>query len=514
VSFDAGPPTRPRAARCARARYTPRLEGRRCAPEGGGPQIPSPGRNGTRSAPRNGRRSGGARGAPRQSVDTARAIAWEVLVRVERDRAFAERALDALLKDTPLDRRDRALATELAYGTLRVRGRLDAALRTVLDKPLEKLERRVANLLRLGAYQILQMKGIPDAAAVSECVRLARAAGLDWASGLVNAVLRQVTRRRDELPEPDRDADPIAFLCDACSLPRWLAERWLSEWGADEAEALARTQLDAPPRTVRLSPGVDPSPVLRRLGGRPCRFAPHGLTELEGDPLRDPGFARGELTPQDEASQLVPLLLGDVHEHTVVDACAAPGTKSVQLAQAVGPKGEVIALDRHAARLRLIHQSAQRLGLANLRILERDAARGFDLQGRLRFARILVDAPCSGLGALRRNPDARWRVEPAEIPRLADEAHKLLLSAARYVDQGGVLVYSVCTLTREETQEVVAKFLEAQPGFRLDDPRPHLPESAHELIGDDGAMVTLPHRHGCDGFYACRLLRDAGEAAH
>jgi 16S rRNA (cytosine967-C5)-methyltransferase len=442
-------------------------------------------------------------------VDTARAIAWEVLVRVERDGAFADRALDALLKDAPIDRRDRALATELAYGALRTRGRLDAALRTVLDKPLDRLERRVANLLRLGAYQILYLDAVPDAAAVSECVQLARVAGLDWASGLVNAVLRQVARRRDSLPEPDRDADPAAFLCDACSIPRWLAERWLAELGLLEAEALARSQLEAPPRTVRLSPGVDAQAVLRRLGGRRCRFAPDGLTDLAGDPLRDPGFARGELTPQDEASQLVPLLLGDVREQTVVDACAAPGTKSVQLAQAVGPKGEVIALDRHASRLGLIHRAAQRLGLANLRILERDAARGFDLQGRLRFRHILVDAPCSGLGALRRNPDARWRIGPEEIPRLADGALELLRSAARYVDEGGALAYSVCTGTPEETGQVVARFLRREPAFRLDDPRPWLPAAAHELVDAGGALRTLPHRHGCDGFFACRLVREA-----
>ncbi len=441
-------------------------------------------------------------------MDTARAIAWEVLVRVERDGAFADRALDALLKDTPLDRRDRALATELAYGALRQRGHLDAVLRTVLDKPLDKLERRVANLLRLGTYQILHLQGVPDAAAVSESVRLARAAGLEWASGLVNAVLRQVARRGAEpLDLPDRAADPAGYLCDACSLPRWLAERWISELGFEEAEALARAQLDAPPRTIRLSPRVDAAAVLRRLGGRPCRFAPDGLTELEGDPLRDPGFARGEFTPQDEASQLVPLLLGDVRDQTVVDACAAPGTKSVQLAQAVGPKGEVIALDRHAARLGLIHRAAQRLGLSNLRILERDAARGFDLQGRLRFRHILLDAPCSGLGALRRNPDARWRVQPEEIPRLADDALKLLLSSARYVEDGGVLVYSVCTLTPEETSQVVARFLDEQPGFRIDDPRPQLPEPARELVSEAGALVTLPHRHGCDGFYACSLRK-------
>ena len=289
-------------------------------------------------------------------------------------------------------------------------------------------------------------------------------------------------------------------------MPRWLAERWVEELGAEEAAALAMAQLGAPPRTVRVSPGADKDAIAKRLRGRPCTYASDGLTDLQSDPLRDPAFEAGELTVQDEASQLVALLLGAEPGDTVVDCCAAPGTKAVQLAQQVGPHGEVIALELHAGRVPLIGRSAKRLGLRNLRILQRDAAQGFDLKGRLRFNRILVDAPCSGLGVLRRNPDARWRLSPEDVARSAETQLRLLSSAARYLTPGGVMVYSVCTTTTEETTGVLARFLAERPGIRVDDPRPCLPAKAWDLVDDGQALRTWPQRHGCDGFFAVRLL--------
>jgi 16S rRNA (cytosine967-C5)-methyltransferase len=440
--------------------------------------------------------------------ESARGIALGVLVRVERDRAFADLALHAALQDTALPRADRALATELAYGTLRLRGRLDAALAQVVDRPLRTLELKLHNLLRLGAYQLLALRSVSAAAAVSQTVDLAREIGLERATGLINAVLRSLARLGPELRFPSLDTDPVGHLRDYGSLPEWLAERWVRELGPASAAALAVACTQPPPRTVRCSPGVDREALAARLGGRPCTFAPDGITDLRVDPARDPGFERGEHTVQDEASQLVPLLLGARPGDRVVDCCAAPGTKTVQLAQQVGPGGEVVALERHSARIPLIHRAARRLGLRNVRALERDATRSFDLQGAMFFRGILVDAPCSGLGTLRRNPDARWSLRAEDIPRCAERALGLLRSAARYVEPGtGALVYSVCTFTPEETADVVEQFLKLEPEFRRDDARPWLPASAHVLVDRMGALRTLPHVHGCDGFFAQRLVR-------
>jgi 16S rRNA (cytosine967-C5)-methyltransferase len=442
-------------------------------------------------------------------VPTARGIAWLVLERVDRDRAFAEIVLHGALPEAQLDRRDRALATELSYGALRMRGRLDAALGQSLDRPLRRVESEIRNLLRLGAYQLLCMSGIPDAAVVHETVLLARKLGFERATGFTNAVLRGLARRRDErgLVWPDPAIDPVGSIETWGSLPRWLAERLVAELGATEALAFAEACTKAPPRSVRVTARGDRERIARELEGELTPFAPAGVTNAATDPTRTSAFDRGEYVIQDEASQLVPLLLGAEPNDTVIDCCAAPGTKAVQIAELVGPRGEVIALELHRPRIALIHKSAGRLGLANIRPLERDVSQGFDLQGRSSYRRILVDAPCSGLGTLRRNPDARWRIRSEEIPRCAEKALAILSSAGRYVEEGGVLVYSVCTFTPEETTGVVSRFLESAPDFRIDDPRPFLPAPAQALVNESNALVTMPHRHGCDGFYAVRLAR-------
>jgi 16S rRNA (cytosine967-C5)-methyltransferase len=426
---------------------------------------------------------------------------------VERDRAYADLALHAELRRSDLDRRDRALATELTYGSLRLRGRIDYELQSVLDRDLEKVDRNLRNLLRLGGYQLLFCSGIRQAAAVSESVDLAKNAGLGRAAGLVNAVLRQLARKAEATRFPDLEEDPVGYLMHWGSLPRWIAERWLDAFGPLEAAQLAESSLRPPPRTVRVSASADFDAVAKRLGGRPCRFAPRGLTELRSDPVQDRGFGEGEFSIQDEASQLVPQLLGAEPGETVVDCCAAPGGKALQLAERVGPEGEVIAFDLHERRLALVRRDARRLGLSNLRLLQRDATHGFDLRGAQVFRRILVDAPCSGLGVLRRNPDARWRLEPEDIPRMAERQLALLRSAARYLDDGGVLVYSVCSLDPEETDGVVEALLSAEKMLRRDTVAPWLPESARELVDREGALRCLPHRHGCDGFFAVRFVR-------
>ena len=442
-------------------------------------------------------------------IPSARGVAFHVLERVERDRAFADLALHAALETARLERRDRGFATELAYGTLRLRGRLDTALGQSLDRPFGRVEPAVRNLLRLGAYQLLCLPNIPDAAVVDESVSLARKVGLERATGFANAVLRGLARKRDAngIVYPDFTSDPVGHLESYGSLPRWLAERLVDQLGPDDARAFALACAEAPPRTVRVTARGDRDAVAQLLGGRPTRFAPRGVTNAALDPVRAEGFDRGEYVVQDEASQLVPLLLGAEPDDTVVDCCAAPGAKAVQLAEQVGPRGEVIALELHRPRLALIHSAARRLGLSNLRPLERDVAQGFDLQGQRFFRRILVDAPCSGLGTLRRNPDARWRVRPEDVARAATSAESILVSAARYVEEGGVLVYSVCTFTAEETTGVTQRFLESHPDFRVDDPRPFLPEAARALVTAANALETWPQRDGCDGFYALRLVR-------
>jgi 16S rRNA (cytosine967-C5)-methyltransferase len=449
------------------------------------------------------------RGAPTRT----RLLALRVLERVQRASAFADIALNHALSRSGLSASDRAFATELVYGTLRWRGRIDYLLEQCLDRDLEKLEPLVATALRLGAYQIVFTDGVPANAAVDESVRCVRAAGVERATGLVNAVLRRLATEHTRIPLPKLDADPIDHLVHELSLPRWIAERWLAIFGPAEASAFARASNEAPPLTVRVNrQHKSVAELLADVSERfpeavPCRLARDGVQlGRRGNPGLDPGFLRGDFTVQDEASQLVVGLLDPAAGERVLDVCAAPGGKATAIAERVGGDGRVLALDRHARRLGLVSRSARRLGLDNIDCADRDATRPLADLATTPFDRVLVDAPCSGLGTLRRHPDARWRIQPGDPDKLAVIQAALLRSAAAVVKPGGTLVYSTCTVLPEENEWIIEAFLKNTPGFELTAPA-ELPSEVRSVIGSDGAMRCLPHRHDADGFYAARLER-------
>jgi 16S rRNA (cytosine967-C5)-methyltransferase len=453
---------------------------------------------------------------PRGSEPTiARRVALEVLLRVELEGAFADLTLRAEIGRAGLLPRERALATELVYGTLRMRGRLDFLLGHVLDEPLAALEPGVVCALRLGAYQIACLDRIPERAAVDETVRGLRAIGLGRATGLANAVLRRLAERWRAIELPRLDDDPVSHLRDALSLPDWLAERWVARFGPDEAAALAQALLAVPPRCVRANlRRTTRAALLAALRPRfpeaeACRFATAGIRlGARGDAVRDPLFAEGLFTVQDEASQLVVDLLDPRPGERVLDACAAPGTKSTAIAERVGESGHVLALDRHPRRLALAARDAARLGLANLATREADVSRPLPREiAGAGFDRVLVDAPCSGLGTLRRTPELRWRVGPRDCAVLAEAQFRILSHAAAALRPGGALVYSVCTFTPEENEAVVDAFLAREPAFRRT-PEHALPPALQPLV-EGGALRTWPHRHDADGFFAARLERTA-----
>jgi 16S rRNA (cytosine967-C5)-methyltransferase len=466
-----------------------------------------------RKRPHRGRpqRPGAAgRGAP----TLARLLALRVLERVQRAGAYADLALHAQLGRSDLPAADRAFATDLVRGTLRWRGRLDFLLSQLVDRDLEKLEPLVTNALRLGAYQIVCNERVPDRAAVDQTVRCVRAAGNDRATGLVNAVLRRLAAEHASMPLPALENDPLGHLCHALSLPSWLATRWLDLYGPEGAAALARASNEVPPLTVRANrQRTSPEELLAELRERwpeaaPCRFARDGIVlGRRGNPALDPAFLDGRFTVQDEASQLVVALLDPQPGQHVLDACAAPGGKAGAIGERLAGKGELIALDRHARRLDLVRRHARRLGLSSVRCLARDGTRSLaDLAPQSGFDRVLVDAPCSGLGTLRRNPDARWRVRPEDSARLAESQLALLRNAALTVGRGGVLVYSTCTPMPEENEHVIEAFLKDAPGFEKTGAE-QTPEEPRALVGDDGFLRCLPHVHGTDGFFAARLER-------
>jgi 16S rRNA (cytosine967-C5)-methyltransferase len=442
----------------------------------------------------------------------ARLLALRVLERVAARGAFADLALHAALARSRLPPRERAFATELVYGTLRWQGRLDWALARCLGREPASLERPVCLVLRLGAYQLLCERGVPARAAVDESVRCLRALGLERATGLANAALRRLARERADLGLPELERDPLGHLVHALSLPPWIAERWLALFGAQDAAALARASNAPPPLAVRANRlRGDRVALLAELRERfpeaaPGRLAPDAVVVgRRGDLARDPAFREGRCTVQDEAAQLVVELLDPRPGERVLDLCAAPGGKAGAAAERVGPPGQVVGLDRSRRRLRLLAREARRLGLAWLLACAADASRPLPLAPG-GFDRVLVDAPCSGLGVLRRNPDQRWRLSPGDPARLARVQAALLAHGALALRRGGTLVYSTCTVLPEENEGVVREFLRRTPGFRQL-ARGELPEGLRGLADPEGWVRTRPDLHDADGFVSARLVR-------
>jgi len=432
-----------------------------------------------------------------------RGVAQDVLVRVETTSAFADVLLARRLAGTSLSAADRALATDLVYGTLAWQGRLDHHLAELVHRPIAALDPPVRAALRMGVYQLLLLDRIPAYAAVDASVRLARRGG-----GLVNAVLRRAARLgHGGLALPEEGSDPMGRLVIEWSHPRWLVERLAAQVGAAELPALLAAHNRRGPVALRITrpDDADLAGELSAQGAQiaPGRWAPEALVvERRAARLRTCGAYRaGRFVFQGEPSQLVTGLLGIEAGSSVLDACAAPGGKTLHAAALAGPNGSVVALDPHRTGVGRIVAEAARLG-ATPHAVVADARRP---PLRRAFDAVLVDAPCSGLGTLRRHPELRWRRRSEDLPRLAELQGELLAGAAALVRPGGVLVYAVCSPLREETDDVIAGFLTTAPRFARESVVPHLPAAAAPLASADGALRTWPHRHDVDAFFAVRL---------
>jgi 16S rRNA (cytosine967-C5)-methyltransferase len=446
----------------------------------------------------------------------ARALAWSILQRVEGG-AYADALIGRRLPDAGMAERDRGLATRLVYGTLAWQGYLDHILAVCARRRPESLDTPVRTLLRMALYQICFLSRVPDFASVDTAVELAKGYRGGAAAGLVNAVLRRAAVGWQGIRFPARDAGIVAHLATRLSHPRWLVARWVEAFGAEETAALLRANNEAAPTVLRAHAGRDdPDRLLERLRAaghtvRRCAYSPLGL-ELEpsGSPEQLPGHAEGTFSIQGEASQLVGFLVGAAAGERVLDACAAPGGKTTQLAELMQDQGEVVAVDISTRGIERVRRMAHRLGLSCIRPIVGDLRHWAPPDAERLFDRVLVDAPCTGLGTLRQHPELKWRRTPENVAVLAQVQGELLERAATLVRPGGTLVYATCTLTAEENEQQVARLHTRHPEFGIDDPRPWLPPSARALVGTDDVLRTFPHRHGLDGFFAVRLKRRGG----
>ena len=432
-------------------------------------------------------------------------MAFEVLRGVERRRGEPAALLHASRYAT-LSATDRDLATEITYGVLRWRNRLDFVLSHHSKRPLEKIEGNVLTALRIGLYQIRSLDRVPDRAAVDEAVRLAHDFDTSRGAAFVNAVLRNAARRPEEPALPSRDTDPIGYLRDSLSHPEWLARRYVEKLGLEDAETRCRRQNEPPPVYVRVSRRVTLERAQAQLGVESERVAilPHGLRTCSGKLRGSKLFEQGLAIIQDAGAQLIPYLLEPSQDDVVLDVCAAPGGKATALAE-IAHRGSVIALDRRRRRAVLIRDLASELGATNLVTV---AADGRKLPLARRFLRILLDAPCSSLGTLRHNPDIKWRVTKPDLARHQELQLQLLRASARALESGGRLVYATCSTEREENQDVVAAFIDSTPGFRVAPAHESLPERARHLVSSTGFFETTPERDDMDAYFAAILTRE------
>jgi 16S rRNA (cytosine967-C5)-methyltransferase len=436
-----------------------------------------------------------------------RGTAVRILNRVERTDSYLDKVLDVELRSGDLSDLDKGLLSEIVHGVLRWQNRLDWVLNGFSHGNFAKSEINIKNTLRVALYQILFLDRVPHSAAVNEGVEFIKRIRGEKPAGLVNAVLRNIIRNIDGIRYPLEEEDPVQHLAVYYSHPHWMVRRWVARFGVEETKRFLIAANERPTLSLRIN----------RLKIEPARFL--GLLEAQGitytgstyldhfvrvKALAGIGqmdlFRTGMFTIQDESAALPCLLLAPGPGDRVIDLCAAPGGKSTNLAEIMKNEGEVLAIDRHEAKLALIKASADRLGLRNITLKEADSST-LETESA---DRVLLDAPCSGLGVLSKKPDIKWKRDVSDILKLTKIQAGLLENAARLVRPGGVLVYSTCTVEPDENGEIVTDFLSRHPEFTLESAAQFV---SKDLVNDAGFVETFPHRHGMDGSFAARLVK-------
>ncbi len=434
----------------------------------------------------------------------AREIAVKLLRSYEENDSYVNLSLQNPLMSS-LSEEERSFATALLYTTVERKITLDYYIASLAGRSVSDISPKALSLLRIGLAQILYMQGVPDYAAVSETVALARGAG---ERGFVNGVLRAALRNKDALALPPREKNLARHLSVRYSVPPALAKYALALFGEAEAEAFFAASLTPAPLTLAVNAlRISREDFIADLekSGIACEctaHSPNGVRILSPVGVTAiPGYGEGRFFVQDEASQIAALALAPAPDARAVDVCAAPGGKSMLLAVQMQNRGEVLSLDLHASKLSLIAESAERLGLSIVRAEAQDATLGRAAEEK-KFSFVLCDVPCSGLGVLSKKPDLRYRAMEGreDLPALQK---KILWTSARYLCDGGTLVYSTCTLRPEENEEVVRAFLSEHPDFSL------VPFRVGGLSADGGMLTTYPHIHGMDGFFVAKMKRAA-----
>ncbi len=441
----------------------------------------------------------------------AREDALKIIHQINEKNAYPGIAVNEYVNRFKPDERERIFVSELVYGSVRWKKRIDYIIKSFSKIRINKISPWIMNILRLGIYQIIFMDRVPESASCNESVKLAKKYGHSASSGYVNAVLRNVVRNISNMEYPDRENSPLEYFSIMYSHPEWLVKRYMELYGNDFTEKLLCANNENPPFTIRTNI-LKTTPdkllgILRKSGFncKPGNYAkeavivdnPAGIFETDI-------YREGLFQVQDESSMFAVKMLDPRQGEYIIDVCAAPGGKATYTAELMKNKGRIMAWDIHTHRLRLISNTSKRLGISIVETMQEDAME-INLNYIGKADRVMIDAPCSGLGTIRRRPDIKWSRQEKDIVQLARLQYKILDSSSQYLKNGGVLVYSTCTTEPEENEMIIQRFIDKHKDFALCELKDE-PLLMKNTI-KKGNMVLFPHIHGTDGFFAAKLFK-------
>ena len=447
---------------------------------------------------------------------SARHIAFDILKRVDSETQTLDHWLDEYREPIDrLNRPDRALVHALVYGALRWQGRLDWIIDQLAVKPGKKVDARVRIALRIGLFQLLHLERIPASAAVNTTVDLVKACGCSWAKGFVNSMLRIVSEKRRPLDFPDMHENPVLALSIKHAFPVWLIERWQKRYGIEQTDSICAAINAIPPITLRVNTiKVQRATLIEQIKDAAqdvaaTSYSPEGivLRSPKGPMAQWPSYENGFFQIQSEGSQLIAHMLDAQPGHGVWDACAGLGTKTAQIAQLLQNQGDILATDVSGSKLESLGKEMRRLGIDVVSSRKLDLAQPRAVEDMPLFDRILLDAPCSGLGVLQKNPDGKWRTNQNDLKRYKKVQATLIRNAAGRLKPSGILVYAVCSMEPEETTGVIKDFLQTHPDFAIYRPGVCAPAHTEPLMTSEGFLATQPHRHHLEGFFAAALVK-------
>ncbi|MCL5268566.1 MAG: 16S rRNA (cytosine(967)-C(5))-methyltransferase RsmB [Bacteroidetes bacterium] len=442
--------------------------------------------------------------------ETAREVAVKILNRIERTDSYLDKLLDFELRNSELSKLDKSFLTELVNGTIRWKVRIDYVISQFYRGDYSKLDINIKNAIRLAMYQIMFLERVPQSAAVNEAVEFVKKLRGQYLGNLVNAILRTAIRKLNLVEYPSIEDDAVKALSTVHSFPSWLVRRFINRFGVYETEQLLTALNERPRLSIRVNTSRISTDELA------AQFEAKGLKVSRGSFIHNflyveglsrigelESFKAGQFTVQDESAGVVTQLLGPQRGERILDVCAAPGGKTTHILEMTSGEVDLTSIEKYENRARLIQNSLDRMGYTRTKVLVADGAIYTDT---VLFDRILVDAPCTGFGVIRKKPDSKWKREPEDIQKLNEIQNQILENVSKLLKPDGVLVYSTCTIESEENQDVVQGFLNRHPEFKLEQAGDFVDKA---LVGREGYVETFPHRHDMDGGFAARIRKSA-----